>query len=225
MTQTTARLSKQGKKFEILVDLDEALKFRRGQGTINTAVITESVFYNIKSGEVASAGDLVKFFGTDDFMQVCEKIIKSGEIELPEEFVKKGQDQKYKQVVDFLAKNAVSPEGRPYTPDRMMKALEEAHVNVKNQPVDQQILDILEQLTKVLPIKIEMKKVRITLPAQYTGKAYGLVKAYDVEKEDWLSNGDLVVILKMPTAAMFDFYDKLNAITHGSALAEEMKEK
>lgn len=223
MAQVTARLSKQGKQFEILVDLDSALSVRKGQGNVGNAIVTDSVFYNIKKGDVASNSDLVKFFGTDDFMAVCEKIIKSGEIEMPMEYVKKERDQKYKQVVDFLVKNAVSPEGRPYTPDRIMKSLEDAKVNVKNEPIDRQIEEIMQQLRKVLPVKIEMKKLMVTIQALHTGKAYGVVKEF-IEKEDWLSNGDLQVIVRLPTALVFDFYDKLNAVTHGSALSEEIKD-
>lgn len=224
MAQTTARLSKQGKQFEILVDLDSALQVRKGQGSINNAVITDSIFYNIKKGDVASTADLVKFFGTEDLMAVAEKIIKSGEIEMPAEYMKKEREQKYKQAVDFLVKNAVSPEGRPYTPDRIMKSLEDAKVNIKNQPIDQQIGEVIEQLKKVLPIKIEMKRIKVTIPAMHTGKAYGVISTFK-EKEDWLGNGDLQVVVRLPTAAVFDFYDKLNAVTHGSALAEEVKEK
>jgi ribosome maturation protein Sdo1 len=33
------------------------------------------------------------------------------------------QEKKYKQVVDFLSKNAVDASGRPYTPTRILKAL------------------------------------------------------------------------------------------------------
>jgi len=131
MTQTTAKLSKQGKHFEILVDLDEALKIRRGQGgNINVAVVTNTIFYNVKAGDVASTEDLMKNFGTSEYLVVAERIIKAGEINMPVEYVRKEHDQKFKQVVDFLTKNAVSPEGRVYTPDRIMKALEEARVNV-----------------------------------------------------------------------------------------------
>jgi len=222
MAQTTARIKKGGKNFEILVDLDEALKFKKSGGDINQAVLTEAVFHNLKSGEHASSGDLKKLFGTDVFEEVAEKIIKNGEVVLPSDYLKKGQEDKYKQVVDFLSKNAASPQGTPYTPDRIMRALEEAHVNVKNRPIDSQMSEIIEQLSKVLPIKIEMKKIKVTIPAQHTGKAYGIINEYK-ESEDWLENGDLEAVLNLPAGLIMDFYDKLNNVTHGSALSEEIK--
>ncbi len=222
MSQTTAKLTKQGKHFEILVDLEEALKIKRGEGSINVAVLTNSIFYNIKSGDVCSSNDLIKFFGSEDILVVAERIIKMGELNLPNEFLKKEQDQKYKQVVEFLVRNCVSPEGRPYTPDRIKKALEEARVNVKNKPIDSQISEIIDALKVVLPLKIEIKKIQVTIPAIHVGKAYGVISEFK-QKEDWLSNGDLVAELSMPSGMLMDFYDKLNGVTHGSALSEELK--
>jgi len=224
MAQTQARITKEGKHYEILVDLDEALKLKKGEGSIGQAVLTNAVFHNIKSGEHASSEDLQKAFGTDNFEQVAEKIIKHGEVVLPADFIKKESEQKYKQVVDFLVKNAVSPSGIPYTSDRIMNALQEAHVNIKNKPIDTQISEIIEQLQKILPLKIEMKKLKITISAQHTGKAYGIINEYK-ESEEWLGNGDLVAILNVPAGLEMDFYDKLNSVTHGSALSEEIKGK
>ena len=222
MAQTTARIKKEGKNYEIVVDLDEALKVRKGEGNINAAVETDAIFHNLKSGEHASVADLEKIFGTSDVSQVAEKIIVGGDVVLPTDYKNNEQDQKYKQVVDFLSRNAVSPEGRPYTPDRIMKALHEAHINIKNKPVEEQINDIMDSLSKIIPIKIEMKKVKLVIPALHTGKAYGFVKEFMI-KEDWKNNGDLEVMVEMPTALIFDFYDKINSATHGSVLSEEMK--
>ena len=68
-----------------------------------------------------------------------------------------------------------------------------------------------------------MKKVKIIVPAQHTGQVYGLVNEYK-EKEEWKENGDLEVILNVPAGIIFEFYDKLNSSTHGSAITEEIKE-
>lgn len=224
MPHTPARIKKDGKNFEILVDLDEALKIRKGEGNVNigNAVLTEAVFHNLKSGEHASSSDLKKAFGTDVFEEVAEKIIKGGEVVLTSEHNKEEHEQKYKQVVDFLSKNATSPDGKPYTPDRIMKALQEASVNIKNKPIDSQISDIIAQLQKILPLKIEIKKLLVTIPSQHTGRAYGVVNEYK-ESEEWLGNGDLKIVVNVPAGLEMDFYDKLNGVTHGSALSEEVK--
>ncbi|OYT36516.1 hypothetical protein B6U91_01080 [Candidatus Pacearchaeota archaeon ex4484_71] len=130
-----------------------------------------------------------------------------------------------KQVVDFLATNSINPQtGNPHSPERIKIALEEAHVNIKNVPLENQVNEILEQINKIIPIKIETKKIRITIPAIQTGKAYGVVSPYK-ETENWKDNGDLEVVVKVPAGIIIDFYDKLNGVTHGSAIAEEIKEE
>jgi len=223
MTQTEARVIKKGKKYEILVDLDEALKIRDGKSTnITSAVLTNAVFHNLKSGDQASTIELETDFGTSNFEEVCTRILTHGEIVLPAEYLKKMQEGKYKQVVDFLSKNAVSPQGVPYTPDRIMTALKEANVNVKNEAMDKQITGIIEQLQKILPLKIEVKKIRVTIPAQYAGKAYGVVSEFKQE-EEWMSNGDVRVTIGVPAGLVMDFFDKLNGVTHGAALTENIK--
>jgi ribosome maturation protein SDO1 len=222
MVQTVARIRRGNNDFEILVDLDEALKVRKGEGDISAAVLTDSVFHNLKSGEHAAQDVLEVEFQTGDFNEICEQIIKRGEVVLPTEYKNDQVEIKYKQVVDFISKNATSPEGRPYTPDRIMTALKEAKVVVKNKPIESQVKEILEQLQRIIPIKLEVKRMRLIIPAQYTGKAYGIVSNYK-EEEEWLSNGDLSIIVKVPAGLVLDFFDKLNGVTHGASLSEELK--
>lgn len=224
MTKTTARIRKGAKHFEILVDLEEAMKFKKDApgANLSAAVLTNDIFTNLKSGDKASSDDLEVNFETSDVMEVAKKIIKQGEVVQTTESIRAEQNKRYKQVVDFLSKNAVSPEGRPYTPDRIMKALAEAHVNVKNKPVESQVSEILDQLSKVLPLKIERKKVKITVSAMHTGKAYGILKEFLIS-EEWVGNGNLEAVVEMPTAMLMDFYDKLNSATHGSVMSEELR--
>jgi ribosome maturation protein Sdo1 len=39
-----------------------------------------------------------------------------------------------------------------------------------------------------------------------------------------LNDGSLEVIVEVPSGMIMDFYDKLNGVTHGSAITEEIKE-
>ena len=57
----------------------------------------------------------------------------------------------------------------------------------------------------------------------HTGKVYGIINEFK-DKEEWLGNGDLKVTVNLPVGLQSEFYDKLNSITHGSALTEEVKE-
>jgi len=223
MTQTTARIKKAGKNFEIKVDLDKALDFKRGAGGSDFLEV-DRIFSDAKKGFAASDSDLKNVFGTSDVDEVAAKIVKEGEVLVTQEHRSAEQEQKFKQVVEFLSKNVVDPKtGNPHTAERIKSALEQAHVNVKNIPIEKQISEIIEAISSVLPVKIETKKIKIVIPAMHTGKIYGIINEYK-EKENWLSNGDLEVIVNVPIGIVMDFYDKLNSITHGSAITEEVKD-
>ncbi len=222
MTQTTARIKKTGKHFEIVVDLDNALKFKKGESS-ETGAESDRIFTDIKKGNVASEKDLNEAFGTSDADEIIKRIIKEGEVLVTQEYRDEEKENKIKQIVDFLSRNTINPQtGNPHTPERIKRAIEEAHVNIKNVPVDNQINEIVEGISKIIPIKIETKKVKITVPAIHTGKAYSIIGQYK-EEENWLNDGSLEVIVNIPAGMIMDFYDKLNSATHGSVLTQEIK--
>ncbi len=224
MTQTTARIKKIGKPFEIMVDMDLALKYRRGESKSVDFLEIDKIFSDAKKGQHAPEKDLMEAFKTEDVNEIASKIIREGEILVTQEHRSAEQEQKVKQVIDFLSRNSMDPHtGRPHTPERIKSAINESGVNIKNLPIEQQINEIIEELSKIIPIKLEMKKIKIVIPAIYTGKSYGVVNQYK-ESEDWRNNGDLEIIIKVPSGLIMEFYDKLNSITHGSAVTEEMKE-
>lgn len=220
---TTARIKKAGQEFEILVDMDLALKFKKGEISYIEAE-GDRIFKDLKKGMVASSEDLRNAFGTTDPTEIAKKIVKDGEVLVTQEHRDEEREKKIKQVVDFLAKNATDPKtGNPHTPERIKMALEQAHVNIKNVPIDSQIKEIMEKIAPIIPITLKTKKIRITIPAIYTGKSYGIIAPYK-ENEDWMNDGSLQAVLVIPSGAIMDFYDKLNSVTHGSALTEELKD-
>jgi len=161
---TTARIKQKGKNFEIIVDLDGALNLKKGQGSISEVLQTDKIFSDSKKGFHASESDLKECFGTIDVYEISEKIIKNGEILSTKEYRDEEREKKLKQIVELLSKNTVNPQtGNPHTPERIKSALEEAHVNIKNLPIDQQINEIVEAVNRIIPIKIETKKIKITI--------------------------------------------------------------
>jgi ribosome maturation protein SDO1 len=224
MAQVTARIKIKGKHYEILVDLDEALKVKAGKGNIASAVISQYVCTDIKKGIKASNADLTDAFATTDLYTVAKKIILSGEVQKTQEFRDTEKENKIKQVLNLIIKNAVDQNGRPYTEERLKRAIEESHYNFDNRPPEQQMPLLVEKLKTIIPIKIEMKKIKLTIPAQYTGQVYGLLKEYK-QSEDWLPNGSLKAVINIPAGMQLDFYDKLNNITHGAVQSEEIVDK
>ncbi len=223
MTNTTARMKQKGKHFEIIVDLDRALTFKK-TGVNGGFLEIDRIFTDHKKGLHASSSDLNEAFGTEDVDEISKKIVKSGEILLTQEHRDEEKEKKFKQVIDFLSRNALNPQTKlPHTPERIKTALEQSKINIKNVPIENQIQDIISALNPIIPIKIETKKVKLLIPSIHTGKAYGIVSAYK-ENESWLPNGDLEIVVNVPAGMIIDFYDKLNSATHGSVLSEEVRE-
>lgn len=225
MTNTTARIKQAGINFEIIVDLDNALKFKKGQGAVSDFLQIDRIFTDSKKGEHAPGSDLKKAFKTENIYAIAEKIVKGGEILVTQEHRDEEREKKLKQVIDFLVTNSIDPQtGNPHTAERIKSSLEQAHVNIKNASIESQINEIISAISEIIPIKIETKKVKITVPAIHTGKAYGIVTQYK-EDEKWLGNGDLEIVVEVPAGLIMNFYDKLNSVTHGSAITEEIKIK
>ena len=223
-TNTLVKMKVNNKLFEIMVDLELALKLRKGEPVnIQNVLLANDIFTNHKTGSKAASADLMAAFATNDVLAVADRMVKKGDIQLPKDYRDEQQDNKRKQVVDWLVRNAVDARnGRPFTPQAISTAIDQKGLNITNLPIDQQISGITESLKTILPIKIETKKLAITIPAIYTGKVYGIVNQYK-EKEDWLADGSLKVTINIPIGLQMEFYDKLNAVTHGAALSEEIK--
>jgi len=221
--KTIARMKKGSLLFEIIVDMDEALKFKKGE-TDFLDIEGDKIFTNVRKGEVPTKNELEISFGTNDALEVGKIIVKEGEILIDQTHRDEEKEKKLKQVVDFLSRNAIDPQSnRPISPERIKSALEEAHVQIKNVPIENQIQEILADVSKIIPIKIETRKIKITVPAVQTGKIYGLITQYK-EKENWLGDGSLEVIVNIPAGILIEFYDKLNSATHGSAVTSEINE-
>ena len=224
MPKVTARIKAKGKHYEIEVDLDEALKVKSGKGDIMAALEFPRIFMDMKKGTAAKESDLIDAFGTKEPYEVAKKIIVSGEVQKTQDFRDAEKEAKVKRVIDLLLRNAVDQNGRPYTEERIKRAITESHYNFDSRVPEQQLPDILAKLQTVIPIRIETKRIKLTIPAQYTGQAYGVLKDYK-ESEEWLANGSLKVILNIPSGMQLDFYDKLNDITHGAVQSEDLPEK
>ncbi|MFA7707371.1 MAG: ribosome assembly factor SBDS [Candidatus Pacearchaeota archaeon] len=224
MTDTVARLRKGSMIFETMVNLEAAMKLKKGEKVDIAEIIRDNAVYtDLKKGMRAGKDVLISAFETDNFPEIVEKIVKRGELEVTQEFRDEAVEQKRKQIIDFLVRNAVDARtNRPFTPDMIQNSLKQAGVKIDKQPIERQIKPIITALTKIIPIKIASKKIKVIIPAVHTGRAYGIVQEYK-EREDWLANGDLEVILNIPVGIQTEFYDRLNGVTHGSAITQEMK--
>lgn len=215
-----ARLKKQGHTFEILVDCEKALSFKEGKNLpLDEVIATNEIYSDVKKGERASDNLMSKLFGTTEKAKIIEVIIKQGEIQLTVEHQAKIRELKRRQLITLIARDAVDPKtGTPHPPQRIESALDEAGVRIDyNKSIESQIKDVVRKLATVLPIKFELREIRVRIPAVYAGKVYGFLKKQKVIKEEWLGDGSLAVILEVPAGLQEKLEDSINNITKGES--------
>ena len=59
---TLARIKKAGKTFEISVDPDKALLYKKGESDLRETVLADQVFSDAKRGQIASSAELKTLF-------------------------------------------------------------------------------------------------------------------------------------------------------------------
>ena len=213
-----AKLNVGGNSFEILVDCENALKFRRGENIfLDDVLATEEIFKDVKKGEKAS--NLFKFFNTEDKKEIAEKIIKKGDIQLTAEYKQKLRDEKKKKIINLIHSNAVNPEtSLPHPVTRIEIAMGDAKVRIDEyKSAEEQIKDIIDKLRPIIPIKYEVREIAIRIPSQYAGKSFNTLKKYGkMLKEEWGNDGSLLVALEIPGGLHMKLIDKLNDITRGN---------
>lgn len=222
-----ARLKKGEEHFEVLVDPYAAADLIDGKDidiTQNLAI--DAIFKDSKKGTHASEESLLKNFGTSNIIEISKKIILKGDIQLTTEQRHKMQKNKRNRIVETIVKNAMDPKTKsPHPRQRIELAMEQAGVHIDPfKPVSEQVKTIIELLRPIIPISMENVRISVKIPAEYTGKAYGVVRGFGVlEREDWQSDGSWIGIVKLPAGMQTDFYDKLNDLTKGNISTKILK--
>lgn len=214
-----ARLTKGGENYEILVDPDNALKLKLGENiSVRKVLLYDTIFRDSKKGTRASEEQLRKNFKTTDPLEIASIILKQGEIQVTSEQRRKLIEDKRRQIVDFISKNSIDPRtNAPHPPTRIENALEEIDVSI-DPFIDakEQAKSIIERLRSVLPLKIGVTRLSIRMPANFVGKAYGLIKSYgSLTREEWQKDGSWICVAEASTGAHLELMDKLNRLCAG----------
>jgi len=222
-----ARIEKAGEKFEILVKPEAVQKLRDGKDVnILDNLAIDEIFRDAHKGSKASEEKMVEFFGTAEKVEVARQIIKTGDIQLTTEQRREMQEAKRKQIVAYIAANAMNPQtGTPHPPQRIEIAMEEAKVHVDPfKGVEEQVKEVLAALRPLIPIRFEKARIAVRLTAEDSAKCYGDIKAFGtILKEEWASNGSWVGVVEMPAGLQTEFLDRLNAKTKGNVEAKVLK--
>ncbi len=224
---TLARLSRDGLEFEVMVDPDLALRFRKGEDvSIENVLAAQDVFSDAKKGERIPSESLHKVFHTTDVFTIASSIIKHGELQLTTEQRRHFVAEKKKQIASIISKQGMDPKTKmPHPPNRIMNAMEQAKVSVDPfRPAKDQINDVLAKIQAILPISLESIEIALRVPIDHAGRASSDVrKIAPVKREEWKSDSWMAV-LEIPAGMQSDIYETLNRITGGKAEVKILKE-
>ncbi len=219
----TARLESHGERFEVLVDPDAALAIKRGdfEGDLEDVIAAEDVFENASRGDRPAESALEEVFGTTDPLEIIPEVIKRGEIQITADQRREMREQKHRQLIDRIARNAVNPQmdDAPHPPERIESALEETDFRVDPmEPVEPQVEDALDALRPVIPIRFDEITVAVQVPAEYAGSAQAQIREFgSLDKEEWQPDGSWIGVITFPAGMQDEFYDLINEVTSGAA--------
>lgn len=223
----TARLKTHGTVFEVLVDPEGALMYRQGgEVEVEKILATDDVFENASRGDRSSEEDLLRAFETTDVLAIAGKIIKKGELQLTAEQRKRIVENKRKQVVSFIATNAINPQtGTPHPPARIERAMEEAHVNVDPTKTFEDLINLtMKAIRPIIPIRFEEVDVAVKMPSAYAPKAYGEIASFaKLQREEWQNDGSWVGVVRLPAGLQNEFYGLVNRLSRGEAETKLLK--
>ncbi len=213
-----ARFDHAGLRFEVLVDPILAAEVKKGNAVnYNDLLAIDTIFKDAHKGEEASPVTVQKVFGTIDVATVAQKIIRDGHVQLTTEQRRQMVEQRRKEIVSFIAMNAINPQtNSPHPPARIENALEEIKFNVDVfKSAQEQVPDILKELRKLLPISMEKIRVAVRIPAAYSAKANALLHKYELKQEEWQKDGSLIAVVELPAGLKQELFNELNHLTHG----------
>jgi ribosome maturation protein SDO1 len=221
---TVARLTRENEHFEILVKPNKALDYRNGKiSGITEVLAAEMIFADANKGTKVSEEAMKKAFKTVDPLKIADEILKKGTLQLTTDQRRKMVEDKKRQVIDFIARQAVDPKTNlPHPPMRIENAMEQIRYPIDPyKSVEEQAKDIVKLLRPILPLKVEQVKVAIKVPTQYAARAYGTIKTLGtIKHEEWRGDGSYYGELELPAGMYASLLTKLGDATKGSGEAK-----
>jgi ribosome maturation protein SDO1 len=222
-----ARLKKHGEVFEVLVDPYLARDLKEGKEVdFEKLLAVEEIFRDASKGDRVSKEELNKAFGTSSIYSIVKEIVVEGEVQITAEQRREMLEQKRKQIVEYIRKNAVDPRtGAPHPPSRIERAMEEAKIHVDIfKSVEAQVRDVVKSIKRIIPLRFEEVEIAVKIPAEHTGKAISALYSFGgIEKEEWQKDGSWICVMKIPAGMQADLMDLLAKLTKGEALTKILR--
>lgn len=224
-TALVAHIEVNGERFEIFVDPDLGLMYKKGEKKeLNNVLVVEEIFKNARKGERHKGEALRKAFHTEDVWQIADNILKRGELALTTDQKKKMTEEKRKQIAALIAREATDPRtGAPHPLLRITQAMDAVRLDIDPfKDAGAQVDAVVSALRLTLPIKFERKRIACKIGPESAQRTYGLLKNYGIQKEEWTSDGSLVAVVELPAGMVGEFFDRLNKATAGQAQTKMM---
>ncbi len=216
-----AKLKTHGTLFEILVDPDMAYDLKKGADVkIEDVLAVEDIFENATRGDRVPEEDLIKAFGTTSVPEIARKIIMEGEINLTAEQRHRMLEEKRRQVISFISRNAINPQTMaPHPPARIERAMEEAGVHIDlTKSVEENVNVVMKAIRPIIPIRFEEVRIAVKIPANYAARAFGEISTFGkLVRDEWQNNGSWIGVVQIPAGAQPEFYDLVNKLSKGEA--------
>jgi ribosome maturation protein SDO1 len=224
---TLVRYAQAGEKFEILVDPDKGLAYKRHEiGDVSNALIIDTIFTDAGKGVKASREKLESAFGTSDPVKVAEIMFEKGTFQLTAQQRKAMTEQKLRQIVNIISRTYVDPRTKlPHPAARIENALEQARVSVDPfKDAEEQVKEIVKELRTILPLSVENIEIALKIPPEHATRAYGIVKGMgEIRREEWQSDGSWIAVVTIPAAMQGELFDRLGKATQGNLQTKIIK--
>jgi len=214
-----ARMKKNGRKFELVIDPDNAIAYKNKKlEDIREVLIAERIFEDVQKGVFSSKSDLELAFPKMDTLAIADIILLKGELQLSAKYRDAKQEEKRRTIIETIHRNSVNPKTNlPHPTTRIENAMNEVKVRIDDsKSAHDQVQVIVKKLQAVLPIKFEHKHVQVHLSEKYSKKFYKTIHGFGkVINEKWLDDGCYMCTVEIPAGLYMDFIDDMNKKTHG----------
>lgn len=218
----TARLESHGTRFEVLVDPERAQQVHgdpEEHRIESDDLAADKIFKDANKGKAAADENIEEVFDTTDVVEVANRIVAGGDIQLTTEQRREMKENKRKAIISYISRHALNPQtGNPHPPQRIENAMENVRFHADPfESTEAQVDELMDKLRPIIPIKIEQVKVNVRIPAEHTGAAYGVVRETgNLVREEWKSDGAWEGVVEIPAGMQTEFYEKLNERTKGN---------
>ena len=196
-----ARLEKDGKRYEVLVDpvLVEVFKSDPNSVDINDFLAMDEVFHDARGGERPTEEAIESVFQTQDITVITSMILDKGSIQLTTAQRKAMVETMRQQIIHHIHTQAVDPKTKsPHPKTRIELALEESRYSVDPfKRLEEQVKDAIAKLKPLIPLSFETVRLAFKVPGSAYGGVSQILRAYQ-QKEGWLEDGSWASVIECP---------------------------